>query len=383
MYLSTQEALNSFIEHCGNAEILAIDTEFLREKTYYPKLCLMQFATEDMQVIVDPLADGMDLRACKELLTRTSLLKVFHAGEQDRSIIFRYIGVPAAPVFDTQWAAMLLGLPQQASLAAVVKHYTSVELSKTDSFSDWSQRPLTDTQKEYALDDVRYLPAIARRMMDDLHACGRGDWLRDDFSKMEAAAGYRIDPDSLWHKVKYTASLNREQLARVQALAAWREATAQRRDLPRKWVLPDELLVEIARRNPDSPEALFSIRGLHEKLGKHWIQDVLNALAQVRKLPETEWPQRERPRNHPSDVVGILDLMNALVRIRAKELHIAHSYLATSDELTRLASGERSALAILEGWRRECIGNELLDLLKGEIMLSLVDGELKVTRATR
>ncbi|MDR1713176.1 MAG: ribonuclease D [Coriobacteriales bacterium] len=378
MFITTQAELVELISTIEGADILAIDTEFLREKSYFPRLCLLQLATDELQAIVDPLSD-IDLSILRPLMVDEKCTKVFHAGDQDRDILFQHLGVPASPVFDTQWAAMVLGMPLQISLAALVKRYSSVELPKADSFSDWSQRPLTDNQLRYARDDVLYLPAIARQMMEELARLGRDIWVREDFEQMADPQLYAYDPLEAWQKVKHTASMSRQQLARVQAVAAWREETARRRDLPKKWVLSDDLIVEIVKRDPQDLASLYHIRGLQEKLNKSWCKEILAALQSARELPEEDWPVRPRQPQRDINATGVAELMNALVRFRARQLHVATSYLANSNDLGALVAGRRRGIGVLRGWRKECIGDELLALLEGRLSLSVVDGEIKVT----
>jgi ribonuclease D len=378
LYIDTQKALEEFVAANKGTEFLTLDTEFLREKTYYPQLCLLQLATESGEVIIDPLAP-LDIKALIPLLTDDGITKVFHAGDQDRAILYQELGVAVRPVFDTQRAALLLGLPQQMSLIALVRHCCGVHLKKEESFSDWAQRPLTATQLSYAVDDVRYLPAIYRKMVADLTAAGRLAWLEDDFKAMEQESNYRVEERDVWRKLKGISSLKGSQLSCAREIAAWRERVAQKRNLPRKWILPDDLLVEVARREPDSLEALFRTRGIKEKLGKTWAQEVLAAIETARHLPPESWPTASRAPSRSAATVARLDLMNALLHHRARELRIASSFLASHDDLVRLASGQRRDLMILQGWRYELIGDELLRLLDGQLALSLDGEELKVT----
>jgi ribonuclease D len=378
LFIDTQQALDAFVARNRGADLLTLDTEFLREKTYYAQLCLLQIATGESEAIIDPFAP-LDLKALIPLLTDEHITKVFHAGDQDRAILYQELGAVVRPVFDTQHAALLLGLPQQMSLIALVKRCCGVSLKKSESFSDWSQRPLTPTQLSYAADDVHYLPTVYKKMIGELTASGRLSWLDDDFRAMEDEDKYQVKSREVWRKLKGVSALRGSQLAAVREIAAWREQLAQKRNLPRKWILPDDLLVEIARREPDSLDALFHTRGLREKLGKKWAQEVLAAIAAAHQQPQSEWPVLERAPIRGTSVTARLDLMNALLHHRAKKAHIASSFLASHDDLVRLAAGQRENLMVLKGWRRELLGNELLELLDGERSLSLVGEELKVT----
>jgi ribonuclease D len=378
LFIDTQQALDAFVAGSRGTNLLTLDTEFLREKTYYAQLCLLQIATGESEVIIDPFAP-LDLKALIPLLVDEHIVKVFHAGDQDRAILYQELGTVVRPVFDTQHAALLLGLPQQMSLIALVKRCCGVSLKKSESFSDWSQRPLTSTQLSYAADDVHYLPAVYEKMVGELTASGRLSWLDADFRAMEDEDKYRVKNREVWRKLKGVSALRGSQLAVVREIAAWREQLAQRRNLPRKWILPDDLLVEVARREPDSLDALFHTRGIKEKLGKKWALEVLAAIAVARQQPQSEWPVMERSPIRDTSVTARLDLMNALLHHRAKRAHIASSFLASHDDLVRLAAGQRENLTVLQGWRRELLGNELLELLDGARALSLDGEELKVT----
>ena len=377
-YISTTAELSSYLNKIQDTSLLAIDTEFLREKTYYPRLCLLQLATEDTSAIVDPLVLE-DLSLLRPIMTDPRVTKVFHAGDQDRAILFRLFDRPVTPVFDTQSAAMVLGFPQQMGLAALVKSYCDVTLNKTDSFTDWAQRPLRETQLKYAIEDVLYLPRIYREMRDKLEKNGRMAWLEQDFRRMANSELYRIDPYQRWRKVKRSSSLTRRQLAILRELAAWRELTAQKRDYPRNWIITDELMIEIAHREPENTEELFKIRGLQERLGKSWSKEVVAAVQRALATPEDMWPVRQKSKYRESDFTGALDLMTALVHLRAKQNHISTTLLVSHDELLRLAAGEREDMAILADWRHDMVGRELLDLLEGKLVLSLQNGVLKVT----
>jgi ribonuclease D len=380
LYIDTQSGLLELLDACADTTSVTIDTEFLREKTYYPQLCLIQIATASFEAVIDPLAP-IDLSVLKPLLTDENVTKVFHAGDQDRAILYNIIETPVRPVFDTQRAALLMGLPQQISLAALVSHFCAVILKKESSFSDWSQRPLTAEQISYAYEDVRYLPEIYKRMVTNLSENNRLSWLQEDFVLMEDEANYKSDPSEMWKKLRGTTTVRGRNLAIAREVTAWREETAMKRNLPRKWVLQDELVVEIAKREPLTIEALYKIRGIKDRLGQQWAHEVLERIVFARQLPESEWPKRERPHYNKAACEAKLDMLTALLHLRAKELRIASTFLTNHDELECLASGQRKDLPLLKGWRRELIGNELLLLLEGKLALSLEGEQLKVTFA--
>ncbi len=382
MYVTDDEGLRELVARIRTAPAVGIDTEFMREKTYFARLCLIQIATDDVAAIVDPLR-VRDLSPLCDLFTDESVVKVFHAGGQDLEIFYRICGRAMAPIFDTQVAATLAGFPQQVGYGALVHEMLDVKLDKGDSYTDWGKRPLSDTQIEYALNDVRYLPEMFRRLSAQLEEGGRTEWLASDFRRLEDPATYEVRPHEQWRRVKRIASLNRRQLAVAREVAAWRENEAIRRDVPKRWVVGDESIVEIARRMPKTPEELADIRGVSDKIGKSSVQGLLDAVVIGIEVPEEELPAVTKRKRLNGDVDGAVDLMVALVRLRAREHGVAMPLLASRDDLERLAGGERDGNALLEGWRKAMVGSELVDLLDGSVTLSLAEGHLRVVKIPR
>jgi ribonuclease D len=378
VYLDTIESLHSFIARIAGATVLAVDTEFIRERSYYPQLCLIQLATEDECVAVDPLALD-DLSPLCTLLQDPGIVKLFHAGSNDCAVIHHSLGIVPAPLFDTQLAANILGASHQIGLANLVQRYCDVHLNKLDSFSDWLRRPLSARQIEYALDDVRYLPRIYETMQAELAELGRQSWLEDDFAHMSNPTTYELDSEQLWRRVKRAQSMSSRQLFLVQALAAWRERIAQKKDLPRRWILSDEQLIEIVKREPRTAATLFEIRGIREKLGEHSARSLIRALNTALEQPEEQWPKREGRITRSAEYATSLDLMTALVHLRASENRVAAAVLADHDSLLRMVAGDHDDCEVLRGWRREIIGDDLLELLAGNIALHLKDGKLQVS----
>jgi len=378
LYIRTQDELDCLLDSISNADLCAIDTEFIHDSTYYPRLCLLQIATENCEAIIDPFAD-LNLETLTGVFTDKNIMKVFHAGDQDRQIIYRLIHTPVRPIFDLQYAVMLLGQSQQMSLARIVRLYCDTELDKGESYSDWSFRPLSESQISYAIDDVRYLPAVYKRILKDLSDCGRLEWLTEDFRGMEDVSLYEIDDNERWKKLKGLTSLKPNQLSTARELCAWRERTARDRDIPRKWVLPDDLLVQICKNSPNEIDDLKKIRGLKRYLRINQLNAILDLSIKSRNQPPPKWPLHDPMLRNETHLTAKLDLMNALVHLRSKELQIASVYLANQEELLRLALGERSGLDVLSGWRSEYIGNDLISLLEGKLSLYLEGDDLKVT----
>jgi ribonuclease D len=377
VYVTDTESLAELVTQLRTSSCVAIDTEFMRERTYFARLCLIQLASDDVAAIVDPLAIS-DLSPLQELLTDPHVVKVFHAGSQDLEIFYRLFGVATAPVFDSQVAATLAGFPQQVGYGALVKEVMGVTIDKGDTYTDWAKRPLSETQVEYALNDVRYLPEIRRRLMSEMEREGRIDWLAADFARLEDSATYEVLPRELWRRVKRVSSLNRRQLAVAREVTAWREIEAQRRDVPKRWVVGDESIIEIARRSPKTPDQLSAIRGVADKVGRGAQQGLLDAVASGLAVPDSDLPSLDKRRRPVGDVDGAVDLMIALVRLRAREHGVAMPLMASRDDLERLAAGEKEASPLLEGWRKNMVGDELVALLEGRLVLGLKDGALVV-----
>ena len=357
---------------------VGFDTEFVGERTYFPRLCLIQLGTETMSVAVDPLAVG-DLSPLDDLLFDASVLKLVHAGWKDLKIIHQRTGRVPAPVFDTQIAAALLGLPAQAAYASVVHEFLGTEVKKGHSYSDWAARPLSPSQLAYALDDVRYLPALHDRMVERLGREGRLSWIEPEIAALSSPESYASDPWLEYRRVKGWAALDRRRLAVLRALIAWREGEARRRDVPRRRVLADESALAIARSKPANEEALRRVRGLEWKVGGGSSAVVLELVRAALALPEDQLPESppSRPRGN-GDRGSIVALLGALVRSRSRVHRVAPEVLTNTDELERLAAGEREGIGVLSGWRRDLLGKELLALLDGRLSLVIHRGEVAV-----
>ena len=377
LFITDQAELDAFVARAGSSSVLAIDTEFLREKTYFAKLCLLQMATDEEVVIVDPFAVD-DLGVLAPLLSDPTIMKLFHAGTQDIEILYRAVGVVPRPIFDTQVAAALLGHTLQIGYAALVHAICGITLKKTDSFTDWSRRPLSASQLEYAADDVIYLPRIYEVMRARLEERGRLHWLDEDFELLSDEGSYESDPRERYKRLKRVNQLSRKQMAAARELAAWREEMAKKRDIPRKWVLTDEQIVEACKREARTIDDLFMVRGIREHTSTRDARAAIECVKKGLQSPPESWPTVYRPSKNEPNVDGAVDLMGALVRLRAKENDIALQTLASHDDLAKVARGHTDEVAVMRGWRRSIVGDELLELLEGKLTLRLVDGELTV-----
>ncbi len=379
MLIDDDSQLQAFVKRCLKSSYMAIDTEFLREKTYYARLCLIQVAIEGEVAIIDPFAIK-DLSLLCDVLISPDIVKIFHASSQDIEILYHETGVVPHPVFDTQIAAALLGKTQQSSYSSLVALYCSVNLPKKDSFSDWSQRPLKESQLTYAADDVIYLPKIYHDMVEMLEAKHRLHWLDDAFEEISNPEKYEIKPYERYRKLRRVNQLNARQMAAAREFAAWRELRAQNLNIPRKWVVSDEQIVEACRREARTIDELYMVRGMRESLRAAEARQVVACIKKGLSCPKDELPcVREKVRNeHNVDIV--VDLMNALVHLRARENNIAPQTLAPQAELMKLARGHDDECDLLKGWRYKVIGKELKDLREGKFSLRIADGNLKIIK---
>ncbi len=378
MYISTKEELNAFIERASNCDVLAIDTEFLREKTYFPKPCLIQFATKDEIALVDPFKVGK-LTVLAPLLENPNITKLFHSGLQDIEILYNETGVVPSPIFDTQLAAALLGHPKQVGYATLVKSICGVSLKKADSFTDWSIRPLSESQLEYAADDVVYLLQMYEPIVNALTEANRLSWLDGEFKDMEDPKRYKADPRTRFLHLKRNAQLNRRQLSAAREVSAWREERAIKYDIPRKWVLTDEQIVEACKRESRTIDDLYMIRGVREKLPTKDARELVALLIKGLDAPESTWPRLPHSDRNERNVDVEVELMNALLRLRAKENGVAPQVIASSSDLTELARGYYEESELLKGWKKKIVGDELVCLLEGKLALSLDNGVLVVS----
>lgn len=373
-YVDTAQDLAALARHLAGAPWLCLDTEFIRDKTYFPQLCLLQVAGPDTVACVDTLAVD-DLDPLLAVLYAPHTTKVLHAAHQDLEILFHLRGEVPTPVFDTQVAAALLGHSDQIGYANLVERMLDVCLDKAHTRADWSARPLTEAQLRYAADDVIHLRDVYLGQCEALRRLGRLDWLEQDFAALSDAARYRVEPEQCWRKVKEARGLKGRQLAVLQALAAWREERARRLDRPRRWVLRDDLLVELARAQPRSLDALGRIRGLDETAIKRLGGELLGAIERGQAAPREQWPEPEpRPRLTPQQD-ALVDAMMALVRVCAADAGLSPAMLANRRTLERLAAGDQEA-DVLHGWRATVAGERLRALLHGEACLAVDGGRL-------
>ena len=380
--ITDTESLENLCERLARSDFIAVDTEFMRENTYWPDLCLFQVANGEEAAAIDPKAEGMDLTPLLNLLVNNEhVLKVFHAGGQDIEIIFNLSGGTPHPLFDTQIAAMALGLGEQVGYQNLVEAMLGQNLDKGARFTDWARRPLDRRQIDYAIGDVTYLAELFPKMLERLRRTNRGNWLDQEMERISDPANYLNDPSLAWKKVKIQ-SRKAEVLGRLKALAAWRELEARSKNLPRGRIMKDETLADIALHPPSDQELLGKVRGLSPAWrGNDIGARMMEALTNADPLPPSEMPPRDdRGPGLGREGALVADLLKLLLKIRARESNVAPRLVARSEELEMLAAGRREGLTILQGWRYEEFGRDALDLVEGRLAFAIRDGKLAMTR---
>lgn len=376
--ITTQDALDAACDRFSRAEFLTVDTEFLRESTYYSKLCLIQVASDDEAVAIDPLSDDIDLDPFFDLMADTKILKVMHACRQDVEIFFDATEEIPAPLFDTQIAAMVCGFGESVGYETLVNKIVGTSIDKSTRYTDWSQRPLTDQQIQYALSDVTHLRTIYRRLSKDLEKSGRAGWLAEEMAVCTAPDTYRIDPYRQWEKLKARTNKPR-MLGVLREIAAWRELNAQERDMPRRRVLKDEVLLELAAKPPQSADQMERMRTIpngfaRSRAGKSLLEAIKRALA----LPDEDMPvvERAKPR---AQTPPIADLLKVLLKLKCQGAGVATKLVANAADIEAWsADPKRYNPAFMEGWRKSLFGDDALKLMQGDLALASNNGQIEI-----
>ncbi|MBO0754736.1 MAG: ribonuclease D [Bradyrhizobiaceae bacterium] len=373
--ITTTEVLADACARLSKHPFVTVDTEFLRESTYYPLLCIAQMASPEEAVVVDALAKGIDLAPFYDLMTNERVLKVFHAARQDIEIVWHQAQRIPNPIFDTQVAAMVLGYGDSISYDQLVQRITGDALDKSHRFTDWSRRPLSAAQFAYAVSDVTHLRDVYLALAADLARRGRADWVDEEMTVLTSPDTYRADPETAWERLK-TRARKPKELAVLVEVAAWREREAQSRDVPRGRVLKDDVLGDIAIHAPTTPERLAALRSLprgfeRSKSG----QDILDAVQRGLSRDPKTLPRLDRPRQTPNTTATI-ELLKVLLRMTSEQHGVAAKVIATVDDLERIASDDTADVAALKGWRREMFGEQALALKHGRISLAMERGRV-------
>jgi ribonuclease D len=376
--IETSAALAQFVDLIKGSDFIAVDTEFMRENTFWPELCLIQVADSEHAAAIDPMASGMDLKPLLDLLVdNEDILKVFHAGGQDVEIIFNLTGKTPHPIFDTQIGQMALGQAEQVGYSNLVESWLGLQLDKGARFTDWSRRPLDKRQIDYAIGDVTHLAKIFPMMLKKLVKTGRGHWLDEEMEKLADPSNYNLDPNDAWQRIK-VPSRKPDVLGRLQALAAWREREARNKNLPRGRIVKDETLADLAAHPPKDQDGLGRVRGLSATWRTNDIGGrLMDALANAQNMSKDDMPDRA-PRGPGLGKEGVLvaDLLKLLLKIRARELNVAARLIARSDDLEALAAGARGDIPMMQGWRYDVFGHAALDLVEGRMGFAVVNGKL-------
>ena len=379
--ISDSKSLADLVDRLAKQPFVAVDTEFMRENTYWPDLCLVQVANPDEAAAIDPKAE-IDLAPLLELFVKNrDVLKIFHAGGQDLEIIHNLTGEVPHPLFDTQVAAMALGHGEQIGYSNLIESLLGHSLDKGARFTDWARRPLDKRQIDYAIADVTHLATVFPRMVEKLRKTGRGAWLDEEMERLADPSSFAFAPEDAWKRLKLP-SRNPAVLGRLKALAAWRETEARSKNLPRGRVIKDDTLSEIVLHPPKTQDDLGRVRGLSSGWKANDIGGrLIAALASAKPLEPSELPERDPKRpGLTKDAVLVSDLLKLLLKIRAKESGVAAKLIARSDDLEALAAGVRKALNMLSGWRYEQFGKDALDLVEGRLAFAIENGKLKMSR---
>jgi len=374
LFINDEKSLATFCDEIRDENVLALDTEFIREKSYYPQLCLLQIAAGNQLACIDPLAIA-SLDPLLELIYDTSKVKLFHAARQDLEIFFQLKNSIPTPVFDTQIAATLLGFNDQCGYAALIGKMLDVQLDKDQARTDWSQRPLDNKQIQYAANDVRYLLQVYPLIIDKLSSQNRTEWLNDDFESLTDDSLYRIDPESTWRRVTGHNKLKPRQLAILQKLAAWREQTAIKRDRPRRWIIADDILIGLAQQLPANLLQLEKIRGIKSSTVDKFGDAIIKVIIDSKDIPEDQWPHLAKWQRTTPQQDALVDVCIAYMKQLAFENEISPGILCNRKDMEKLIMGE-SELPILQGWRKQLIGQPVLNLLQGKHTLRIQDNKI-------
>jgi ribonuclease D len=378
--ITTTPDLENLCRQLSSAEFLTVDTEFMREQTYWPILCLIQIAGPDHAAIIDPMAPGLDMGPFWDLMAEPDKVKVFHAARQDLEIFHIESARIPAPVFDTQVAAMVCGFGDQISYVNLVKSITGAQLDKSSRFTDWSKRPLTDKQLNYAIGDVTHLRDVYRHLKAELDKTGRASWLDEEMATLTAPETYIQTPESAWQRLKSKVK-NRKAMAVLMSLAAWREQAAQKQNVPRQRIVRDDALYDIANQAPNSVAELGSLRSVPDGFarsakGKEIVAAVADGLARDMSTV----PQLRQGQPLSAEATATLELLKVLLKSAAARHGVAPRLIADASDLDALARHEEPDIPALKGWRRELFGADALSLKRGELALTLKGGDVVVMR---
>jgi len=376
--ITDSAALAEFCERQKGADYIAVDTEFMRERTYWPVLCVVQVAGPEGAAAIDALAPGIDLSPLLALMADTATLKLFHAARQDLEIFYHLSGAVPQPLFDTQIAAMVCGFGDSVSYETLVRKLAGAPLDKASRYTDWSHRPLTERQITYALGDVIHLRTVYERMQQKLAKNGRASWFAEEMAELTDAALYRAEPAEAWRRFRLRGRADSRFLGVLRALAAWRERAAQQRDLPRQRILRDEALIEIASHAPRGPETLARTRGLAKGVAEGRMgKEILDAVASGLADPDPPPAMAQKAQNPPG-LGPLIELLRVLLKQRCEDFGVAQKLVASADDLEAIAADDKAEVPALTGWRREVFGADALALKHGTLALTAGNNRIEL-----
>lgn len=369
--------LKNICEELFLEKYITVDTEFLREKTYYPKLCLIQIASENTEFAVDPLADKMDLSPLFEIFANENIIKVFHSARQDIEIILKLSGFVPKPLFDTQVAAMVCGFGASASYATLAAELANANIDKSSRFTDWSRRPLSDKQLNYAISDVTYLRVIYKKLEQKLKENERSSWLEEEMANLTNPDIYNTDPETIWQKLKPKGG-SRRFLGILKELAKWRELKAQQLDRPRGHIVNDASLLEIAAVAPKDVVHLNLIRGVGNLKKSHELE-IIETIEKANLISDDELPFLKKIKKSEKPNESLMELLKVLLKARCEEFQVAEKLVATTEDLSNLAVSKEPEGVISKGWRFDVFGKYAYALKKGDISLSVQNGKIRIS----
>lgn len=376
--ITDTEALAESCADFAKHDFVTVDTEFLRESTFWPILCLIQVAGPDDAVIIDPMADGIDLAPFFELMADTSVVKVFHAARQDVEIIYNLGNLLPDPIFDSQVAAMVCGYGDSIAYNMLVAKIVGAQIDKSSRFTDWSRRPLTEKQLDYALADVTHLRDVYLSLKSQLEKQGRSHWLLEEMKVLTTPQTYDLPVELAWRRLKMRVRKSID-LAVMQKVAQWRESEARGRDVPRGRVIKDDAIYEIAQQHPRDEKALSRLRGLPRGFEKsRYATGLLEAVETALAIPKDELPVVPRPSRSPEGTAAATELLKVLLKVVAEQHGVAGKVIATVDELEKIAADDEADVPALQGWRRELFGKQALELKRGDISLGFENKKIQV-----
>ena len=381
--IDTTSELAALCQSLRQRDYIAIDTEFIRDKTFWPKLCLIQLGAGGEARAVDAMADGLDLTPLYDLLDDASVIKVFHAARQDVEIFVHTSGRVPHPIFDTQVAAMVCGFGDSVGYDKLAARLANAHIDKASQYTDWARRPLTKNQIGYALADVLYLQTIYENLHGQLEKSSRSSWLDEEMATLTNPSTYKLHPEDAWKRLKIR-SRNKEYLGIIAELAAWREERAQTKDMPRNHVLRDEAIQELAAERPRSIEALQRLRAVPKGLAKNSVgKSIIEAVQRGRKMPKDQLPEFKPREMQPKGLGPTVELLKVLLKYQCEHHDVSQKLIASVADLEKLAGNGGDDLPLLQGWRRQIFGKDALDLMAGKLSLTLADKAIKVVRNDR